>query len=389
MTLSTRPAFRVGHAAHSDWKTAIEQALKNLGDISAVGNAAADRSGQAAGTLGFMYLTDAFAPYAADMLALVKTRTGIADWVGSVGIGVVATGTEYLDEPAVALLTCGLPAGAHTVFSGVAPLPKAGTLTASGADAAWFAIVHADPHTPDIDELIRDMAGKVSSGYLAGGLSSARGPTLQIANQVISGGISGVVFSSDVKVGTRLTQGCAPMKNHHTITQTERNILVTLDNRPALDVMLEDLGCDLKGLRGAARDTFIGLIVPGSETTGGGGDYLVRNLVGIDPKNKLVAIGDMPETGGQMMFCKRDGETARGDLLKMIYDLKDDLTEPPKAALYHACVGRGPNMFGEQGAEMRLIREHLGDIPLVGFFANGEIARDRLYGFTGVLTIFK
>jgi small ligand-binding sensory domain FIST len=173
------------------------------------------------------------------------------------------------------------------------------------------------------------------------------------------------------------------------MTQVDRNILVTLDHRPALDVMLEDLKCDIKGLRGAARDTFIGLVVPGAEASGGGGDYLVRNLVGIDPTNKLVAVGDMPEQGAAMMFCRRDAQTARDDLLKMIYDLKDDLTEPPRAALYHACVGRGPNMFGEQGAEMRLIREHLGDIPLVGFFANGEIARDRLYGFTGVLTIFK
>ena len=381
MTLGTRPAFRIGHAAHSDWKVATEQALNSLQD------AAAD--GPPVGTLGFIYLTDALAPYAAEMLALVKTRTGIADWVGSVGIGIVATGTEYLDEPAVALMTCALPSGSHTVFSGNARPPRLGTHTASGADAAWFAVVHADPHTPDIDELIRDMAGKVSSGYLAGGLSSARAATLQIANEVVVGGISGVVFSSDVAVGTRLTQGCSPLAKHHTITQVDRNILVTLDQRPALDVMLEDLGCDIQGLRAAARDTFIGLIVSGAEASGGGDDYLVRNLVGIDPVNKLVAVGDTPETGGAMMFCKRDANTARDDLLKMIYDLKDDLTEPPRAALYHACIGRGPNMFGEQGAEMRLIREHLGDIPLVGFFANGEIARDRLYGFTGVLTIFK
>lgn len=381
MTLGTRPAFRLGHAAHSDWKTATEQALNSLGEMGA--------DGAPVGTLGFIYLTDAFAPYAADMLALVKNRTGIADWVGSVGIGIVATGTEYLDEPAVALMTCALPAGSHTVFSGNARPPKPGTLTPGGADAAWFAVVHADPHTPDIDELIRDMSGKVTSGYLAGGLSSARGATLQIANEVVVGGISGVVFSSDVAVGTRLTQGCSPLPNHHTMTQVDRNILVTLDHRPALDVMLEDLNCDIKGLRGAARDTFVGLVVPGAEASGGGGDYLVRNLVGIDPANKLVAVGDVPEAGGTMMFCKRDAGTARDDLLKMIYDLKDDLTEPPRAALYHACIGRGPNMFGEQGAEMRLIREHLGDIPLVGFFANGEIARDRLYGFTGVLTIFK
>jgi small ligand-binding sensory domain FIST len=116
---------------------------------------------------------------------------------------------------------------------------------------------------------------------------------------------------------------------------------------------------------------------------------MVRNLVGIDPQNKLIAIGDTPTVNQPLFFCKRDAQSARDDLVRMIYDLKDDLTEPPKAALYHACVGRGQHMFGEIHAEMRLIREHLGDIPLAGFLVAGEIARDRLYGFTGVLTIFK
>ena len=367
-------SWQVGHASHPDWKTATELALKGIAR---------------GGGVGFLYITEAFVPYAAEMLAEVKTHTGIADWVGTVGIGICATGTEYMDEPALALLTCPLPRASHAVFSGTAPPPRAGTRTDSGADAGYFAIVHADPHTPDIDELINDMAGKVSSGYLVGGLSSSRGPTVQFANQVVTGGISGVVFSSDVAVATRLTQGCSPLGGRHTITQVERNILVTLDNRPALDVMLADMGCDLKGLRQSARDTFVGLVVPGAEASGGGDDYMVRNLVGIDPGSKLIAIGDTPETGATMMFCKRDQATARGDLLRMIYDLKDDLTARPKAALYHACVGRGQNMFGEQGAELKLIREHLGDIPLVGFFANGEIARNRLYGYTGVLTVFK
>ena len=368
------PRWQVGHAADPDWKTATERALAPIAR---------------GGNLGFIYITESFVPYAAEILALVKTHSGIADWVGTVGMGICATGVEYVDEPAIVLLTCQLPRGSHTVFSGAARPPRAGALTAGGADAGYFAIVHADPQTPDIDELINDMAGKVSSGYLAGGLSSARGATVQFANQVVAGGLSGVVFSSDVAVATRLTQGCAPIGKRHTITQAERNILVTLDDRPALDVMLEDMGCDMKGLRTAARDTFVGLVVPGAETAGGGDDYMVRNLVGIDPQNKLVAIGDVPEIGSMLMFCRRDLASARGDLLRMIYDLKDDLTSPPKAALYHACVGRGQHMFGEKGAELKLIREHLGDIPLVGFFANGEIARNRLYGYTGVLTIFK
>ena len=366
--------WQLGHATDSDWKTAAERALADL---------------HPGGNLGFLYITEAFVPYAADILAMARNRTGIIDWVGSVGIGICATGTEYLDEPALAVMTCPLPADSHTVFSGAARAPRAGSRTASGADAAYFAIVHADPHTPDNDELIQDMAGKVTSGYLAGGLSSSRGATVQFANQVVTGGISGVVLSSDVALATRLTQGCAPVGGRHVVTQAERNIIVELDDRPALEVMLGDLGCDLKGLRQAARDTFVGIIVPGAEVAGGGDDYMVRNLVGVDPQNKLIAIGDTIDTGATVIFCKRDLASARGDLLRMIYELKDDLTERPKAALYHACVGRGEGMFGERGAELGLIREHLGDIPLVGFFANGEIARNRLYGYTGVLTVFK
>ena len=210
-----------------------------------------------------------------------------------------------------------------------------------------------------------------------------------MAQETRAGLIPGVVLSSDIAVANRLTQGCTPIGRRHAVTQSERTIIVTLDNRPALAVMLEDLACDLKGLHTSARDTFIGIVVPGAELAGGGDDYMVRNLVGIDPKSKLIAIGDTVDAGATLIFCKRDLQSARGDLLRMIYDLKDDLTERPKAALYHACIGRGESMFGERGAELKLIREHLGDIPLVGFFANGEIARNRLYGYTGVLTVFK
>ncbi|MBL8382833.1 MAG: FIST C-terminal domain-containing protein [Burkholderiales bacterium] len=365
--------WQAGHAAHADWRTATLQALAGI---------------ERGGSLGFVYVTEAMVPYATEILALAREHTGIADWVGTVGIGICATGTEYFDTPAVALLTGRLPPGAHAVFSGTARPPRRGVRTPSGAEAAHCAIVHADPHTPDIDELIEDMSGKVASGYLAGGLSSSRGPTVQFANQVVSGGISGVMLSAEVRLATRLTQGCAPVGTRHRVTQAEKNIIVTLDGRPALDVMLEALGCDLKGLRQAARNTFVGIVVAGAEAAGGGDDYLVRNLVGIDPQSRLIAIGDTVDPGTTVLFCRRDQASARGDLLRMIYDLKDDLDAPPRAALYHACVGRGESMFGAAGAELGLIREHLGAVPLAGFFANGEIARNRLYGYTGVLTVF-
>ena len=126
------------------------------------------------------------------------------------------------------------------------------------------------------------------------------------------------------------------------------------------------------------------LPIPSSDT----GDYLVRNLVGIDPEQNLVAIGDFVEEGTSIMFCKRDGDTARDDMQRMLADLGQRATTPIKGGVYYTCLGRGRYQFGEDSEELKMIRDELGDFPLVGFFANGEISHHRLYGYTGVLTLF-
>jgi len=127
----------------------------------------------------------------------------------------------------------------------------------------------------------------------------------------------------------------------------------------------------------------VGLPVPGSDT----GDFVARNLVGIDPRNKLIAIGDVVEPGTELMFCKRDGAAARKDLARIAAELKREVPAP-RGALYFSCTSRGEHMFGARGAELGLVRQALGELPLVGFFCNGEISHDRVYGYTGVLTLF-
>jgi small ligand-binding sensory domain FIST len=111
--------------------------------------------------------------------------------------------------------------------------------------------------------------------------------------------------------------------------------------------------------------------------------------VGIDPQNGLVAIGDMAERGGRVMFCRRDANTAREDLLRMLAAIRKGLRGPPRGGIYVSCLGRGRNLFGDASEELSLIATELGDFPLVGFYANGEISQDRLYGYTGVLTLFE
>jgi small ligand-binding sensory domain FIST len=256
---------------------------------------------------------------------------------------------------------------AYSVFSGRRPLKGA---------APHFAVVHADPAAPDVAGLVRDMASKLSTGYVVGGISSSRLRTVQVAGEVLSGGISGAAFGKEVAVATRLTQGCTPYPGRFRVTGCEENIIFSLDGRPALDVLLETV-------RGERAQLLIGLPVPGSDT----GDYTARNLVGIDPKNKVIAIGEAVEPGAELLFCKRDGAAARADLVRMLAELKAAVPAP-RGALYYSCVARGEHLFGSRGAELGLVRQALGEVPLVGFFCNGEISRDRLYGYTGVLTLF-
>ena len=92
--------------------------------------------------------------------------------------------------------------------------------------------------------------------------------------------------------------------------------------------------------------------------------------------------------GDAVLFCRRDPTSAAADLQRMLADLKRRAGGTPRAGLYFSCVARGPNLFGESSQELRMIRDALGAFPLAGFFGNGEIAHDRLYGYTGVLALF-
>src|SRR5439155_1154342 len=128
---------------------------------------------------------------------------------------------------------------------------------------------------------------------------------------------------------------------------------------------------------------FAGLPVIGSDT----GDYLVRNLLAIDPGRGALVLGAEVAAGDPILFCRRDPESARRDMNRMVRQLAGRLSGPPKAGVYVSCVARGAGRVGDAGGETGLIREALGEFPLIGCFANGEISRDRLYGDTGVLTL--
>lgn len=378
--------FRYGHTTHADWRFSTDLVLAQLEGQRLQPGFCTHAN------FGMVYLTEAHGENVHAILATLKERTGIADWIGTIGQGIIASGVEYFEEPAIVVMLLDLPPDSVNVFSGLLRPPARQARGINGAWLAEHAIVHACPNAPELPDLVQDMAGKLHSGHLIGGLPSTRRRPWQIANDVIEGGMSGIVLSSEVPVLTRITQGCQPLGPAHHITQSEGHLIFSLDGFPALDVLLADLGAQPGGLIAdyymsrLSQGLFAALAEPNVDAEA---DYQVRNLVALDPDKRSIAIAQHVHNQQQLLFCTRDALAARNDLIRICIELREILeTTPIKGALYYACSSRSAQLFGTPSAEMQIIREQLGDISLIGLYANGEIAGDRLYGYSGVLSVF-
>ena len=418
--------FPYAHATHPQWQMAAALVLAQLRAQMALHDYAS------APTLALLYITDHYAASAREILEHLGSELPlVTDWSGTVGVGIVSNNVEYWNEPALAVMLLEIPGDQYRVFSGVAPLGL--------GFEAHTALVHADPETADLGELIEEMAQRTNTGYLFGGLASSRGPAVQFAvggngnirgqgaaSGVFSGGLSGVAFGPEVAMVSRVTQGCMPVSAVHEVSEADHNVVIALDGEPALDVLLRDLDVSLEQPQEAldvVRTTLVGLVAAQDVAQDGpstalrqtgnfGEDVLVRHIIGLDPGRRGVAVSERVAAGAQLVFCRRNVQAARADLTRICAEIREEL-EPQEqeletahalqasaleaaphparriaAAVYVSCTGRGGQHFGGPSAEMQLVRRALGDVPLVGFFAAGEIAHNHVYGYTGVLTVF-
>ena len=367
--------FRAGHAGGGDWEEIAESCIEQLGSCDGA-------------TLGFVYVTDLLADSLDRILARLKEATGISDWVGTIGFGVCVAGKEYFNNPAMAVLAATVPADSYRILPTVArpgePLP--------GDLGEWAArrrpllgIVHGDPRNRYLPAIIDSLCDDTEC-FLVGGLTASRGAFGQVAGgDIVEGGLSGVLLAQDVGVATGLSQGCTPIGEVHEVTRARDNVLYELNGRPALDVFKEDIGEVLaRNLERVGGYIHAALPIVGSDTA----DYLVRNVMGIDPGNGWLSIGERLTEGDRLLFVRRDGPSAFTDLERMLGEVTGRAEGATRAGLYYSCVARGPNMFSDEDQEMTAVADAVGsDVPVVGFYANGEISNNRLYGYTGVLTL--
>ncbi len=371
------------HATHPDARLAVRLAAASL---------QAQWPAGAEPTLGIVYLTDVLASQSAALWAELEAQWPQVVWVGGASVGVLADGTEYLDEPAVVLWLCDLPAHAWRPFNGTAPLRR------SADFVPHCALVHADPQTPDLPELLHELAARTQGGYLFGGLTASRTQPVQFAAGVWQGGFSGLALAAGVGMASRLTQGCQPVGAVHTITQADDAVVLALDGEAALDVLLRDLEIDLQRPGTAMpvlRATLVGLSDADAEALDFAGQFdtevKVRHLIGLDVARRGVVVSDRPAAGSRFTLCQRNPTAAARDLTRVATELRAQAEEQGQrlvGAHYVSCAGRGGPHFGAPHAEAQRLQRALGDVPTVGFFAGGEIAHAQLYGYSGVLTVF-
>lgn len=363
-------SFISATSTEKKWQKAAADLLQQFGDIPIEANVA------------FIYATDSFAIELSRLLNELKQKTNIKNWIGSIGKGICSNKQELYTEAAVTVMLADFPEGSFTIFNGMENAPQSTTESL----AMKLALVHGDPRSGLVAEHIRDLPEKIGNGYLVGGITSSSNHFFQIANDITEGEISGIVFDEETQIITGLTQGCTPIGETHTLTECNHHIAISIDKRPALEVFKEEIGDVLsRNIDRAAGYIFAGFPIKGSDT----GDYRVRDIIGIDVENNYLAIADNMNVDSAIIFCKRDGQSAINDMQRMLAHIKKRLGKShPKGALYISCMGRGKNLFGENSEELKMINEILGDIPIAGFYANGEIAGNQLYGYTGVLTIF-
>ncbi len=359
------------------WGAAAKSCVAELGGVPGDAN------------FGLVYVGEGFSDDLPSIVAYLREATGISDWLGAVGYGVWGPGEVPPDGRVMAILVGHFEPGAARPLVGFDPMNVDGFLSNHGEwlarQRSITALVHADPRHPKLGDAILGLAASAPA-FLVGGLTAGSGQTTQLAGRAAEFPLSGALLGDGVPLAAGLTQGCTPIGPPHRITEASNNVLIGLDDEPALDVMKREAG-DLiaRDLQKAAGFIHVALPIEGSDTD----DYLVRNLIAIDANRGWLAVGQTLEVGDRLMFVRRDANAARKDMTRMLDGLVRRLDgRAIRGGIYVSCVGRGANMFGEAGVEAMMIHQALGDFPMIGFSAAGEICHDRLYTYTGVLTLF-
>lgn len=322
--------------------------------------------------------------------------------VGCSGKGVVAGSREVEGGPAVGVLLVASDGMKATPFCfrdegdwGFTAGVRIGQRFTGSRGREDLLLVWPDPYHVRPDHLLRGIHGSLSGVPVAGGAASSSlddCPTFQFCgDECTDRAVSGVRLGGEFRYHVAFTQGCRPLSQPLRVTSSHENLIIEIEDRPALEVLREHAPERLleSGDR-AFQYVFLGIVPEPDEPALERGDYLVRNVFHADPDTGILAIGDRVGEGQHVVFALREAATARNDVRKMARAAAaSGMTA--RFAMYFDCLARGCSLYGEESVDASILTEALPGVPLLGFHSNAELAPirgvNRLLTYTGVLVL--
>jgi small ligand-binding sensory domain FIST len=272
-----------------------------------------------------------------------------------------------------------------------------GDFLAKTDDENSLMILLPDTYNGNPQPLLKAMASKAGFHPVVGAGATENGgagATFQLcADKVGSNSIAGAYLSGDFDLHIDITQGCQPISPAMTITKAEGNLIHEIDDRPAIEVFARLLKGPLaEDLRRALMVLFVGLPANREENSVAAGNYLIRNIVGLDAEKGILGVADYVSEGESLIFAMRDGQRAREDLDQMLRRQLEKLDgRRPGFGFYFNCCARGNSLYGIPGIDTAYIRQALGDFPLIGMFGGYELAplgrANHLFAYTGAMAL--
>jgi len=293
-------------------------------------------------------------------------------------------GTPFLFEDAG---DAGLTAGLH-----------AGQRLLASRDTSDLILVWPDPQSVHPDRLLQGLDATIGPVPVAGGAASSAlpsGETFQFSgSQAGSGCVSGLRLGGTFRHHLALTQGCRPLGPPRRVTSAHENLLLEVDGIAAYEALRAAAPGEYFDTPEATMNALtIALLPEPGESTLRPGEYLVRNIVAIDPDTGVIAVAAEVEEGQSILFALREPSAAEDDVLRMAE--RAAAAAPPggyRFGLYFDCLARGRSLYGREGVDSAALARHLPGVPLLGFSCNAELAplrgANHLLTYTGVLVLF-
>jgi small ligand-binding sensory domain FIST len=365
-----------------------------------------DGLGQRTPDLVVVFVSPHFTDAYEQVPALVRGAVGGGLLIGCSAGGVIGGGSEMEERPALSLTAAILPGvdvrPFHIDARGLPePSDRSGwetTMRSRAEDDPSFLLL-PDPFTCDAERLLRGLDTSFPRARKIGGLASgARSPganRLYLGPNSYAGGAVGVALSGNLVVDTVVAQGCRPIGEPMFVTACKDNLLLELDGRQPLEVLrdlYESLSSDDREI--FRHSLFLGLVMDEHRDRYTDGDFLIRNLLGVSEDSRGLAIGATLGENQVVQFHLRDRRKSAEDLEVMLSRYAAAAAaRPPAGSLLFSCLGRGERLYGVADHDSGVFHKHMGEVPLGGFFCNGEIGQvqDRtfLHGYTSAFGMFR